>query len=214
MEHLFTFKNRLEIVLIFKWLRQFQTKHIIVFYFQLMQVFHTGLRWWDFAEVWVTASLLRGSGFFWVFLQILTGHVFSIYHLSLWSNFGLLHNSQWITQSYLVFCSFCVRLRHSFIVWLIVSFQLPHNTCYSLESDLNWFLWYYFTLLFNEIQFLSSGFPFLVMSRSVFKFLNLSLKLTILLFISPFCFVIYFIVVFLFCLMFFSIDITITGCRN
>ena len=47
-----------------------------------------------------------------------------IYHLSTWSNFNLLHNSQWITfptQQCLTMYSFCSRLLYSFIIWLTIS---------------------------------------------------------------------------------------------
>ena len=53
-----------------------------------------------------------------------------IYHLFVWSNLSLLHNSQWITffnQSCLVLYSLCANLPHSFILWLIVSSLSPHN---------------------------------------------------------------------------------------
>ena len=53
-----------------------------------------------------------------------------IYHLFVWSNFNLLHDSQWITlatHSYLVLYSFCANLLHSLIMRLIVSYLSPHN---------------------------------------------------------------------------------------
>ena len=58
-----------------------------------------------------------------------TGTGLFIYHLFVWPNFSFLHNSQWITlptQSCLVLYSFCVKLQHLLIMWLIVSFQSPH----------------------------------------------------------------------------------------
>ena len=54
-----------------------------------------------------------------------------IYHLFLWSNFNFLDYSQWITlptQSCLVLYSFRAILLHSLIMWLSVSFLLPHHT--------------------------------------------------------------------------------------
>ena len=45
------------------------------------------------------------------------------YHLVVWSNFNLLHNSQWIiflVQSCLVLYSFCASLLYWFTIWLIV----------------------------------------------------------------------------------------------
>ena len=53
-----------------------------------------------------------------------------IYHLFVWSNFNILHNSLWIilpTQSDLVLFHFCANLLHSLIKWLIVSYLSPHN---------------------------------------------------------------------------------------
>ena len=38
-----------------------------------------------------------------------------------------MHNSQWITQSCLVFYSFNANLLHSVIIWLMVSSLSPHN---------------------------------------------------------------------------------------
>ena len=66
-----------------------------------------------------------------------------IYHLSAWSNFDILHNSQWIifsTQSCLLLYSFCINLMHLFILWLIISFLSPHNrysvAYYKFSSDI------------------------------------------------------------------------------
>ena len=59
-----------------------------------------------------------------------TGAGLCIYHLFVWSNWNFLHISQWITwptQSYLALYSFCANLLHSLIMWLIVSFLLPHS---------------------------------------------------------------------------------------
>ena len=53
-----------------------------------------------------------------------------IYHLFVWSNLNFLYISQSITlptQSSLVLYSFCARLQHSLIMWLIVSSPSPHN---------------------------------------------------------------------------------------
>ena len=53
-----------------------------------------------------------------------------IYHLFLWSNFSLLHSSQWITlptRSFLVLYSFCDNLLYSLNMSLIVSSLSPHN---------------------------------------------------------------------------------------
>ena len=53
-----------------------------------------------------------------------------IYHFLWWSNFNFLHNSQGIplpTQSSVVLYSFCANLRHSLIMWLMVSSLSPHN---------------------------------------------------------------------------------------
>ena len=59
-----------------------------------------------------------------------TGIGLCTYHLIVWSNFNLLHISQWITlptQSCLVLYSFCANLLHSLIIWLIVSPLSPNN---------------------------------------------------------------------------------------
>ena len=53
-----------------------------------------------------------------------------IYHLVVWSNFSLLHNSQWIifsNQLNLVLYSFCASLLHSLIMWLNISLLSPYN---------------------------------------------------------------------------------------
>ena len=53
-----------------------------------------------------------------------------LYHLFVWSNLNFLHIAQWITlptQSYLFLYSFCVNLRHSLIMWLMVSSLSPHS---------------------------------------------------------------------------------------
>ena len=46
-----------------------------------------------------------------------------IYHFLTWSNFTLLHSSQWIiffTQSCLHLYSYCASLLHSLIIWLLI----------------------------------------------------------------------------------------------
>ena len=51
-----------------------------------------------------------------------TGSGLCIYHLLVWSNFNLLHNSQWLsfpTQSCLVLYSFYDSLLHLLIMWLL-----------------------------------------------------------------------------------------------
>ena len=50
-----------------------------------------------------------------------TGAGLYIYHLLIWSNFNLLHLSQWITLSAQSCLVFCANLLHSFIMWLMVS---------------------------------------------------------------------------------------------
>ena len=53
-----------------------------------------------------------------------------IYHLFVWSNLNFLHISQWITlptQSCVVLCSFWANMRHSLIMWLMISSLSPHN---------------------------------------------------------------------------------------
>ena len=59
-----------------------------------------------------------------------TGSGLCIYHLLVWSNWNFLHISQWITlpsQSCLALYSRCANLRHSLILWLMVSSLSPHN---------------------------------------------------------------------------------------
>ena len=59
-----------------------------------------------------------------------TGAGLCIYHLFVWSNWNILHISQWITlptQSCLVLYSFCANLLHSLIMWLIVSSLSLHS---------------------------------------------------------------------------------------
>ena len=53
-----------------------------------------------------------------------TGAGLCIYHLFVWSNLNSLHISQWITlptEPCLVLYSFCAKLLHSLIMWLMVS---------------------------------------------------------------------------------------------
>ena len=62
------------------------------------------------------------------FSRVATG--LCIYHLFVWSNLNFLQISQWIslpTQSYIVLYSFSANLLHSLIIWLMVSYQSPHN---------------------------------------------------------------------------------------
>ena len=75
-----------------------------------------------------------------------------IYHLFLWSNFNFLHNSQLITlltKSGLVLYSICANLRHSLIMWLILSSLSPHNLhllfcCVLSILIFTWSLWRFF----------------------------------------------------------------------
>ena len=53
-----------------------------------------------------------------------------IYHLFVWSNLNLFHNSKWITfftQSCLLLYCLCANLQHSLIMGLIVSSLSPHS---------------------------------------------------------------------------------------
>ena len=59
-----------------------------------------------------------------------TDVAFCIYHLSVWSNFNFMHNSQLITlptQSCLVLYPLFTNLLHSIIMWYMVSSLTPHN---------------------------------------------------------------------------------------
>ena len=89
-----------------------------------------------------------------------------IYHLFIWSNLNFLHNS----QLSLVLYSFCTNLQHLLIMWLIVSSLSPHNLhllfcCILSILALTKFLWRCFVMLSEGIQFLSTGFLFLAMSK-------------------------------------------------
>ena len=86
-----------------------------------------------------------------------------IYHLEVWWNFNFLHNSQWITfltQSGLVWYSFCTSLPH-LLMCLIISSLSPHNLLLLFSCILSIFaltllvLWRCFILQFEEIYFLS-----------------------------------------------------------
>ena len=80
-----------------------------------------------------------------------------IYRLVVWSNFHLLHNSQWIsfpTQSCLVLYSFCASLQHSLIMWLIVSsFSLYNLHLQLLLLKLLIYLFTYFYLFASNLSF-------------------------------------------------------------
>ena len=97
-----------------------------------------------------------------------------IYHLFVCSNFNFLHNSQWINLPTEMFYSFCASSLHLLIMW---SFCVYHHIiyiccfvafCLSLLWY-DWFLWPYFVLLLEEIQFLSKCFPFLATSTFSYK---------------------------------------------
>ena len=94
-----------------------------------------------------------------------------IYRLFMWSNFNFLHSSKWITlptQSCLVLYSFYANLLHLLIMWLIISSLSSRNLhllfllhliypCFDMIGP-------YGIVLFEEIQFLSEGFPFIAIS--------------------------------------------------
>ena len=89
-----------------------------------------------------------------------------IYDLVVWSNSNLLHNSQGIifpTQSCLVSYSFCARMLQSLTMWLNVLSVSLHNLLLEFMLSYDWFLWCYFVLLLEEIQFLSRDFHFIAM---------------------------------------------------
>ena len=79
-----------------------------------------------------------------------------IYHLFVWSNCNLLHNSHWIifaTQTSLVLYSFYANLLRSLMIWLIRLYLHITFICYFVASYLfllwyNWSLWPCFVLLF------------------------------------------------------------------
>ena len=101
-----------------------------------------------------------------------------IYHLSVWSNIDLLHNSKSITfptQSYLVLCTVYARLLYSLIMWLTLFIFVRHNQDFAILLQIINFCFdvissfmHYFVLLLKEIQFLSWGFLLLAMSKCNF----------------------------------------------
>ena len=103
-----------------------------------------------------------------------------ICHLSAWPNFGLLHNFKWIpflTQSFLLFYSFCASLLHSLIMWLTVSDLSPHNPhllfCVLPLLALTQFLWHYH----YHYSILSFTFGFLqLFTRSIYYWHSCSLR--------------------------------------
>ena len=61
-----------------------------------------------------------------------------IWHLALWSNFNLLHNSYWITfptELCLVLCTFCASLLHSFM-WSIIIIIIDFFSSFSRQRYL------------------------------------------------------------------------------
>ena len=97
------------------------------------------------------------------------------YHLAIYSNFNVLNNFLRITfttLSYLVLYTFYAYFQLSLNTWLIVSYLSLHKLrllfcCVQSIFDLHsWCLWRCFVLLFEKIQFLSQGFPFLAVSLS------------------------------------------------
>ena len=80
------------------------------------------------AEIWWSVCISKSQRSLCVSFSK-TNSGWCMYHLFVWSNFNFLHHSQWITlptQSCLVLYSFCANLRHSLIMWLIVSFISPY----------------------------------------------------------------------------------------
>ena len=79
-----------------------------------------------------------------------TGAGLCLYHLLIWSNLSFLHNSQWIilpTQSCLALYSRCANMLHSLIIWLMVSFLLPHSLHLLFCSVLSIFALIWFVLM-------------------------------------------------------------------
>ena len=86
-----------------------------------------------------------------------------IYHLLIWSNFNLLHSSQWITfpiqSCLLLLCEFSglayYMINH--FIWLHTLANLLHIINFHWY---NWFFWHYFVLLLRDsVSFIR--FPFL-----------------------------------------------------
>ena len=97
-----------------------------------------------------------------------------VYYFSVWSKFSILYNSQWILfpiHLYLLLYSFCASFLHALIVWLTLSYWIPHI----LQLLFSWvlsilalklFLWDYFVLLLRDIKFLALDCPFVAMRNS------------------------------------------------
>ena len=101
-----------------------------------------------------------------------------IYHLFVWLNFNLWHNSQLITlptQSCLVLYPFCANLPYSLIMWLIVSSLSPHNLHLQLLSlsfgvfQINFKWWYFIWVRWRYLFFFSLSFNFNLWSAGTAK---------------------------------------------
>ena len=112
----------------------------------------TGIKW--------SVCILKTHRCLWVSFSMI-GSGLCIYHLLVWSNLNFLHVSLWIilpTQSCLVLYSFCAKLLHSLIMWLVVSSLSQHYLHLQFVASYLfslWFLWRCPMLLLGEIPFLS-----------------------------------------------------------
>ena len=88
-----------------------------------------------------------------------------ICNFSVWSNFRLLRNFQWITfptQSWPFLDTFCIRLLHSLWMWLTVSPQSPHClhelfSCFSRVFHTSVFRWYFVKVWMTATLFVFPG---------------------------------------------------------
>ena len=99
------------------------------------------------------------------------------YHLVVWSNFNLLHNSQWITfptQSSLVLYSFCAGLLHLLIIillsWEFFLRAIADGSYRSLSDhkppQISWTLLCILTDLNNAVVWMVSTHPYITQSPS------------------------------------------------
>ena len=98
--------------------------HKMIIFFLLINI-----RFGLLAGIWWSTCISKFQGILCVSFSR-TNSDLSIYHLVVWSNFSLWHNSQWITfltKSCQVLYFFCASLLHSLIKWLAISCLSTHT---------------------------------------------------------------------------------------
>ena len=137
-----------------------QVLSIYLFIFYFLIIIRSGL----LAEIRWSMCMLKSHGSLCVLFSR-TDAWLCIYHLFVWSNLNFLHISQWITlpiQSCLVLYSFCAKILHSRIMWLMVSSLSPHSQhllfCCVL-SILVLFCCFYYYYYYYYYHYLSISFP-------------------------------------------------------